>query len=475
LLFFANFTLNYFQQFSTKRKNRMSGMTFGGGGRGGGGGGRGEGRGRGWMEQISTATATKKVCSNPLAVEEAVALCCSSQAPLEQMCPWWWKGVRTLSFSSLDEGMKKSQSQGEGKGEGKGGTRRAGGGGGGATTTMSDMHLKNVHPKLEKMLVTRVDDMDNMDNAPFLVSWRVKDAPVFTVSYRGLEAESLKNSPVLGIATESSKTVFFSHDTGHCYAASAQMQLCPEDPPLIVQCITDVMVVVMHQAPSQQQQQQHHMPQEQASTANATTTTTTTTTTMSVKVVDLDTDSFSTGTPMIPGLRMKILHDIAKRWELNRLTQKHAPKMDIMWAALPTKKCLKELVTMSKTLPHTMDFISFMTSDPMTPIYVDPHSSSLSSFLFPPPPPTPSSISLYQSSSMYSSSSSALPSISSSLPSSSLPLEDASLPSEDASSPAGGGRGGGRGEGRGRGEREGATCSALALSPMMRSIPGMLF
>lgn len=52
-----------------------------------------------------------------------------------------------------------------------------------------------------------------MIESKYLMSWRAKDAPLFTVFYRGMETEAFSVSNY-------SKTVFFSHDTGDCYCCT---------------------------------------------------------------------------------------------------------------------------------------------------------------------------------------------------------------------------------------------------------------
>ena len=70
-----------------------------------------------------------------------------------------------------------------------------------------------------------------MIESKYLMSWRAKDAPLFTVFYRGSEMDALVSA--FGDDDDHSdtkavckKTVFFSHDTGECYiCASPHLQL----------------------------------------------------------------------------------------------------------------------------------------------------------------------------------------------------------------------------------------------------------
>lgn len=156
-------------------------------------------------QKKNASRPSEKVASNVLAVEEALCICCTGQ-PLEQLCPWW------MNMKTMTKTLITNASYAD-------------------LATQLSNHYFGVHSYSEDELP--------MEHATCLVSWRAKDAPLFTLSYRGLEAEALKNSPVLGIATDASRTVMFSHDTGHTYAANPAFHLCPGDPPLIVQCITD--------------------------------------------------------------------------------------------------------------------------------------------------------------------------------------------------------------------------------------------
>lgn len=76
-----------------------------------------------------------------------------------------------------------------------------------------------------------------------MVSWRCKDAPIFTLAYRGEEVDALhRGFHATGECVESSsrsRTVMFSHLTGECFVARESIHLDPGDPHMIVQCITE--------------------------------------------------------------------------------------------------------------------------------------------------------------------------------------------------------------------------------------------
>lgn len=173
--------------------------------------------------------------------------------------------------------------------------------------------------------------------AELMLTWRCKGAPFFTMFYRGDEVDALLqlkqhevSAAAAAAASANSKTIFFSHHTRQCYVASADMQLCAEDPPLLVQFICN-----------------------EDGTEQC------------IKVIDI-LDYGASATRSSPRSRVAAMQALNQRWE----KQDALRRVSIMWCGDLTSVCIRNLYNLQKSLKHSISSLILLTRDPLSQLHL---------------------------------------------------------------------------------------------------------
>ena len=172
---------------------------------------------------------------------------------------------------------------------------------------------------------------------------RAEGAPIFTLVYRGDEVDALVqregNEATHPERLEHSRTILLSHETGECFITKQNIQLRHGDPPMVVQCITD-----MYDG-------YNESPRDGDDKVSV----------MALKIVDIAIDR-------PPMERVSIMQAIGVSLQ-NRPGISN--RLSIMWCGDVTRACIQGMLNLrDASLRHTMSHVVILTGDPYVQIHL---------------------------------------------------------------------------------------------------------
>lgn len=166
--------------------------------------------------------------------------------------------------------------------------------------------------------------------AEFMLTWKCKGAPFFTILYRGHEVDcllALQKGAASEATSDKARTIIFSHHTRKCYVAQDHAQLGPDDPPVLVQflCNDDCSEPCM-------------------------------------KVIDI-----LYPRPSSPRSRVAALQALGMRWAES---QRRNGGLSVMWCGDLTRTSITNLLQLPKVLKHTICSVILLTPDPLSQLHI---------------------------------------------------------------------------------------------------------
>lgn len=211
------------------------------------------------------------------------------------------------------------------------------------------------------------------DPDEYMVSWRVKDAPIFTLVYRGKEVDALKGRRRMLESDDRSRTVMFSHATGECYIVSPDMHLQEGDPPLIVQYVQDTYLRregegYVDLLPSEigerfgSSSSNNNITGMDARTGEAVCGDEKVVLT-SLKVVDCIIDEAASAKE-----RVAVMQNIERKWSMSPTSTR---RRGVMWCGEVHNNVdgILQMIELRQTLKHCMEAVVLLTSDPFVQIH----------------------------------------------------------------------------------------------------------
>jgi hypothetical protein len=209
------------------------------------------------------------------------------------------------------------------------------------------------------------------DPDEYMISWRVKDAPIFTLVYRGKEVDALKGRRRMLESDDRSRTVMFSHATGECYIVSPDMHLQEGDPPLIVQYVQDTYLrregegyvdLLPLEIGERFGSSNNNITGMDARTGEAVCGDEKVVLT-SLKVVDCIIDEAASAKE-----RVAVMQNIERKWSMSVTSTR---RRGVMWCGEVHNNVdgILQMIELRQTLKHCMEAVVLLTNDPFVQIH----------------------------------------------------------------------------------------------------------